>query len=74
MVFPSGEKLTEYLLTNFEMTQALETKEFFILPSSFKSSKTVYPNSKKPKNLLKYFENLKPLSKSEISLMLNRIY
>ena len=69
-----GEKLTEYLLTDFEMSQALETKEFFILPSSFKSSKTIYPNSKKPKNLLNYFKNLKPLTRTEISSILNRIY
>jgi FlaA1/EpsC-like NDP-sugar epimerase len=71
----SGEKLTEYLLTNFEMSQALETKEFFILPSSFKSSsKAIYPNSKKPKNLLNYFENLSPISKKEIMKFLKTIY
>ena len=71
----SGEKLTEYLLTNFEMSQALETKEFFILPTSFKSSsKATYPNSKKPKNLLNYFENLSPISKKEIMKFLKTIY
>ena len=32
-----GEKLTEYLLTDFEMDHVLETKDFFILPSLFKS-------------------------------------
>ncbi|KAF6246715.1 hypothetical protein C6990_06235 [Nitrosopumilus sp. b3] len=70
-----GEKLTEYLLTNFEMSQALETKEFFILPSSFNySTKITYPNSKKPKNLLNYFENIKPLTKKEIKSILNQIY
>lgn len=70
-----GEKLTEYLLTNFEMSQALETKEFFILPSSFNySTKVTYPNSKKPKNLLNYFENIKPLTKKEIKSILNKIY
>lgn len=70
-----GEKLTEYLLTNFEMSQALETKEFFILPSSFNYSiKVTYPNSKKPKNLLNYFENIKPLTKKEIKSILNQIY
>lgn len=69
-----GEKLTEYLLTNFEMNHALETKDFFILPSSFKSSsKNIYPNSKKPKNLVNYFENLKPLTKKEILSMLRNI-
>ena len=70
-----GEKLTEYLLTKFEMSQALETKEFFILPSSFKSTKNVkYPNSKKPKNLLNYFENLESLSKKEITSIIKKIY
>jgi len=70
-----GEKLTEYLLTNFEMSQALETKEFFILPSSFKSTRNVtYPNSKKPKNLVNYFENLECLSKKEISLIIKKIF
>jgi FlaA1/EpsC-like NDP-sugar epimerase len=71
----SGEKLTEFLLTNFEMNQALETKEFFILPTSFKfSSKLTYPNSKKPKNLSNYFESLSPISKKEIMTFLKTIY
>jgi UDP-N-acetylglucosamine 4,6-dehydratase/5-epimerase len=70
-----GEKLTEYLLTNFEMSQALETKEFFILPTSFKSSSNVtYPNSKKPKNLSNYFENISPMPKKEIIKFLKTIY
>ena len=47
-----GEKLTEYLLTDFEMENVLETKDFFILPSLFKSfHRSSYPNAKKPKNL-----------------------
>ncbi len=70
-----GEKLTEYLLTNYEMSQALETKEFYILPTSFKSSlKITYRNSKKPKDLPNYFENLSPLSKKEIEDYLKTIY
>ena len=43
-----GEKLTEYLLTDFEMEHVLETKDFFILPSLFESiSKSKYFGAKK---------------------------
>jgi UDP-N-acetylglucosamine 4,6-dehydratase len=70
-----GEKLTEYLLTDFEMQHVLETKDFFILPSLFKSiSKSKYPNAKKPDNLYKYFEKMKPMSVQQISKMLKTIY
>jgi UDP-N-acetylglucosamine 4,6-dehydratase/5-epimerase len=70
-----GEKLTEYLLTDFEMEHVLETKDFFILPSLFKSiSKSQYPDAKKPDNLYKYFEKIKPMSIQEISKMLKTIY
>ena len=70
-----GEKLTEYLLTNFEMQHVLETKDFFILPSMFESiSHAKYPNSKKPKDLEQYFKNLKPIKKQEIVKILKKIY
>ncbi|MEM2160704.1 MAG: polysaccharide biosynthesis protein, partial [Candidatus Nitrosotenuis sp.] len=70
-----GEKLTEYLLTDFEMENVLETKDFFILPSLFKSvSKSKYQGAKKPKNLHSYFEQLKPITHTEIAKMLKHVY
>jgi FlaA1/EpsC-like NDP-sugar epimerase len=33
-----GEKITEYLLTDFELEHVLETTDFFIIPSMFESS------------------------------------
>lgn len=70
-----GEKLTEYLLTDFEMENVLETKDFFILPSLFKSiSGSKYPGTQKPKNLHSYFEQLKPINPNEISKMLQTVY
>lgn len=70
-----GEKLTEYLLTDFEMEHVLETKDFFILPSLFESiSKSKYTNAKKPENLHSYFENMKTLSKKEILSILKQLY
>ena len=62
-----GEKLTEYLLTDFEMENVLETKDFFILPSLFKPfSKSAYPGAKKPKNLHFYFDKMKPTNIKDI--------
>ena len=70
-----GEKLTEYLVTSFEMEHVLETKNFFIIPPSFeKINPSKYKNSRKAKNLASYFENLKPLTKNEISKILKKIY
>jgi len=70
-----GEKLTEYLLTDFEMEHVLETKDFFILPSLFKSlSKSKYPGAKKPIDVHKYFEKMKPINIKEISKMLKTVY
>ena len=70
-----GEKLTEYLLTDFEMEHVLETKDFFILPSLFESiSKSKYPGAKKPDNLHNYFEKMKPIDIKEISKMLKTVY
>ena len=70
-----GEKLTEYLLTDFEMENVLETKDFFILPSLFKSfHRSSYPNAKKPKNLYSHFEKTKPISKNAIAKMLKSVY
>jgi len=70
-----GEKITEYLLTDFELENVLETKDFFIMPSMFDSvlSKK-YKNAKKPKNIKNYFNNIKPISKLEIQKMLNHVY
>ena len=70
-----GEKLIEYLLTQFEMDNVLETKDFFIIPPlnvSVKNSK--YPNAKKPKNPQSYFEDMKTLSKKEIFSILQNLY
>ena len=70
-----GEKLTEYLLTTFELEHVLETNEFFIIPPLNESlKKQLYQNAKKPKNIIKYFENLEPLKKDEISKILKKIY
>ena len=70
-----GEKLTEYLLTDFEMEHVLETKNFFILPSLFKSiSKSKYPGAKKSNDVYSYFKNMTPISVKEISKMLKTIY
>ena len=55
-----GEKLVEELITNFEMDNVLETKEFFIVPNNLtKQFIGKYPNSKISKNLYDYFEKLK---------------
>jgi FlaA1/EpsC-like NDP-sugar epimerase len=70
-----GEKITEYLLTDFELEHVLETNDFFIIPSMFDSSTPKkYRNAKKPKNIKNYFESLKPITKSEIKNMLQDIY
>lgn len=70
-----GEKLTEYLLTDFEMEHVLETKDFFILPSLFESiSKSKYFGAKKPDNLHNYFEKMKPIDIKEIKKMLKTVY
>ena len=70
-----GEKLIEYLLTQFEVENVLETKDFFIIPplnESIKNSK--YPNAKKPKNVKSYFDDMKTLSKKEILSILKELY
>jgi len=70
-----GEKITEYLLTDFELENVLETKDFFIMPSMFDSvTSKKYKNAKKPKNIKNYFDKLKPISKLEIKKMLNDVY
>ena len=70
-----GEKITEYLLTDFELENVLETKDFFIMPSMFDSvNSKKYKNAKKPKNIKNYFKQLKPISKAEIEKMLNGVY
>jgi FlaA1/EpsC-like NDP-sugar epimerase len=70
-----GEKITEYLLTDFELEHVLETNDFFIIPSIYNSSTPKkYRNAKKPKNIKNYFESLKPITKSEIKKMLLEVY
>ena len=70
-----GEKITEYLLTDFELENVLETNDFFIMPSMFDSvAIKKYKNAKKPKNIKNYFEKLKPITKLEIKKMLNNVY
>jgi UDP-N-acetylglucosamine 4,6-dehydratase/5-epimerase len=70
-----GEKLIEYLLTEFEMEHVLETKDFFIIPRLNESiSPKIYPKSKKPKNIHSYFDSLKPLSKKEINIIVQKLY
>ena len=70
-----GEKLTEYLLTDFEMEHVLETKDFFILPSLFESiSKSKYPGAKKPDDLHNHFKKMKPIDIKEIAKMLKTVY
>jgi len=57
------------------MEHVLETKDFFILPSLFKSlSKSKYPNAKKSNNVHSYFKNMKPIDVKEISKMLKTLY
>jgi len=70
-----GEKLTEYLLTDFEMEHVLETKDFFILPSLFESiSKSKYSGAKKSNNLRIHFEKMEPIDIKEIKKMLKSVY
>ena len=70
-----GEKLIEYLLTEFEMEHVLETKDFFIIPPlNMPENTKKYPNAKKPKNIESYFKNMRVLTKKDISLILKKIY
>lgn len=70
-----GEKLLEDLMNDFEMENALETKDFFIVPSFFKKYKiTDYVGAKKPSDIRLYFKNLQPISREKIKTMLKKIY
>lgn len=70
-----GEKLLEDLMNDFEMEHALETKEFFIIPSLFKEYKiTDYFGARKPNDIKLYFNNLKPISRDEVVNMLKKVY
>jgi len=70
-----GEKLIEYLLTEFEMEHILETKDFFIIPPLNESiNQNIYPKAKKPRNISSYFDSLEPLSKKEIKSILRKLY
>ena len=68
-----GEKLIEYLLTEFEIENVFETKDFFIIPPLNMSIKS-YPNAKKLKNPKSYFKEIKTISKNEIIKLLNFVY
>jgi len=68
----SGEKLTEDLLTEFEMDRALETKEFYIIPPF--EVKRNYSGAKKSGNIKVQFKNMKPLEKQKILSILNKVY
>ena len=67
-----GEKLIEYMLSDFEMEIVLETRDFFIIPPIFGITKNKYPGAKKPKNIHSYFDNLKPFNKRQIIEMLKK--
>jgi len=70
-----GEKLTEYLLTQFELENVLETKDFFIIPPLNEPlNKKNYLGAKKLKNTQSYFNKIKPLSRKEILSILKKIY
>ena len=70
-----GEKLIEYLLTEFEMEDVLETKDFFIIPPLNLSTKNLkYPNVKKSKNTKQYFKQLEPISRKKIIETIKNLY
>ncbi len=71
----SGEKLTEDLLTDFEMDHVLETKDFYIIPPllDVKNIKN-YPKSKKPQNIKKQFLYMTPLSRKQVMELVKKIY
>lgn len=70
-----GEKLIEELLTNYELSHILETRDFFIIPKHFDLSKKYsYPGVKIPDNPEKFFNNLKPLSQKQIIEILKKYY
>lgn len=70
-----GEKLIEFLLNEYEMEHALETKNFFIiLPLQYMRKAFKYPGAKKPNNINSYFNNIKPISKNEIRKMIKTTY
>ena len=70
-----GEKLIEDLMNDFEIENALETNNFFIIPSPFKKYKpSDYPNTKKPNDIRKFFHDIKPISKDEVRKILKQIY
>ena len=68
-----GEKLIEYLLSEFEIENTFETKDFFIIPPLNMPIKS-YPNAKKSKNPQSYFKEIKTISKKEITKILKNIY
>jgi UDP-N-acetylglucosamine 4,6-dehydratase/5-epimerase len=70
-----GEKLTENLLTNYELSNVLETKDFFIIPKYFDLSKKYnYRGVSIPKNPQNFFKDIKPLSQNQIVKILKKIY
>jgi len=69
-----GEKLIEDLITDFETDKTIETKEFFIIPHSQDFFSRKYPGMKNSTLVKKYFEDLKPLSKTKIKELLKTVY
>jgi len=67
-----GEKLFEYLITDFEIDHVLETRDFLIIPPSLDiNRKNKYPGAKKPKNIKATLEP-KPLNKKQILSILGK--
>lgn len=69
-----GEKISEDLLTKFEMEHAIETKDFFIIPPLLQKINTEFISKKNSKKVQQYFDNLQPLSKYKILKILKKIY
>jgi len=69
-----GEKLFEYLITDFEMERVLETRDFLIIPPSLDiNQKNKYLGAKKPKNIKSTLEP-KSLNKKQILSILNKSF
>lgn len=69
-----GEKIVEELLTDFETQNVLETPKFFIITRDIYKNKVRYPKAKKVTSTNKYHKKIKPLSKTEITNMLDGIF
>lgn len=70
-----GEKLTEDLLSDFEMEHVLETRNFFIIPPHLDlSAKNNYAGAKRPDNIKSRMKNMKTLERKQVLEMLEKIY